>query len=100
MTKFNYLDETLKRLPLFLFLGGVSWYGLNTLFEIKSDVKEMKAVVLKDKESTDTKILDLQTLTASTSNRTTEIEKDIVRLLAIMPNRTEVPKIQENEDNN
>ena len=47
----------------------------------------------------DGKLNDVQFLTQNNSNRTTEIEKDIIRLMAILPNRAEVPKLKEHEDN-
>jgi hypothetical protein len=53
----------------------------------------------KDKESIDSKVNEVQILTQNNSNRTTEIEKDIIRLMAILPNRAEVPKLKEHEDN-
>ena len=69
------------------------------LFEIKADVKEMKMMSFKDKETIDNKIIEVTLTTQNNSNRTTEIEKDIIRLMAILPNRAEVPKLKEHEDN-
>jgi hypothetical protein len=98
MTKISYLDETLKRLPIILLFGSIGWYGLNMLFEIKADVKEMKMLTFKDKEAIDSQMAAVTLQVQNNSNRTNEIEKDVIRLLAIMPNRVEAPKIKENEN--
>jgi len=98
--KISYLDETLKRLPIILLFGSIGWYGLNMLFEIKADVKEMKMLTFKDKESIDSRMAAVTLQVQNYANRTTEIEKDVIRLLAILPNRAEVPKLKEDENNN
>jgi len=98
MTKISYLDETLKRLPIILLFGSIGWYGLNMLFEIKADVKEMKMITFKDKEAIDSRMEAVSLQVQNYANRTTEIEKDVIRLLAILPNRAEVPKIKEDEN--
>lgn len=99
MSKFTYLDETLKRLPLIVICGSGIWYGITKLNSIESKVDKLEMLSFKDKEVIDSK-LEYVMLTARTnSNRTTEIEKDIIRLFAILPNRTEAPKLKENENN-
>lgn len=96
--KINYLDETLKRLPLILVCCSGLWYCITKLNSIEKKIEKIELLSFKDKESIDSKVNEVQILTQNNSNRTTEIEKDIIRLMAIMPNRTEVPKIKENED--
>lgn len=99
MSRISYLDETLKRLPLILVCGSGLWYGITKLNSIESKIEKIELLSFKDKEAIDSKLNDVQLLTKNTSNRTTEIEKDMIRLLAILPNRAEVPKLKEHEDN-
>ena len=99
MSRISYLDETLKRLPLILVCGSGLWYGITKLNSIESKIEKIELLSFKDKEAIDSKLNDVQLLTKNTSNRTTEIEKDIIRLMAILPNRAEVPKLKEHEDN-
>jgi len=98
--KISYLDETLKRLPLILLCGSGLWYGITKLNTIEGKIEKIELLSFNDKEVIDSKINDMQLLTQTNSNRTTEIEKDVIRLMAIMPNRAEVPKLKEYEDNN
>jgi len=98
MTKISYLDETLKRMPLIVLgLSGL-WYGINKLNTIEAKIEKIELLSFKDKESIDSKIESIQLFVANNSNRTTEIEKDLIRLMAIIPNKTEIPKIKENEN--
>lgn len=96
MSKISYLDETLKRLPIILVGCSGLWYGITKLNSIESKVEKIELLSFKDKEAIDLKLNDVQLLTQNNSNRTTEIEKDIIRLMAIVPNtRLKI----ENEDN-
>ena len=97
MTKISYLDETLKRLPLIVLgLSGL-WYGINKLNTIEAKIEKIELLSFKDKEAIDSKIESIQLFAANNSNRTTEIEKDLIRLMAIVPNtKLEI----KNEDNN
>ena len=98
MSRISYLDETLKRLPLILVCGSGLWYGITKLNSIESKIEKIELLSFNDKEAIDSKLNDVQLLTKNTSNRTTEIEKDMIRLMAILPNRAEVPKLKEHED--
>ena len=98
--KISYLDETLKRLPIIALGLSCAWYGISKLNSIETKIEKIELLSFKDKEAIDEKIESMQIFATNTSNRTTEIEKDLIRLLAIMPNRAEIPKITENEDNN
>ena len=100
MSKISYLDETLKRLPIILVGCSGLWYGITKLNNIENKIEKIELLSFKDKEVIDSKISDVQLLTQTNSNRTTEIEKDVIRLMAIMPNRVEAPKLKEHEDNN
>jgi hypothetical protein len=100
MTKISYLDETLKRLPLIVIGCSGLWYGINKLNTIEAKIEKIELLSFKDKESIDSKIESIQLFAANNSNKTNELEKNVIRLMAIMPNRTEIPKIKENEDNN
>lgn len=97
--KISYLDETLKRLPLILLCGSGLWYNITKLNSIETKIENIELLSFKDKESIDSKVNEVQILTQNNSNRTTEIEKDIIRLMAILPNRAEVPKLKEHENN-
>ena len=99
-SKISYLDETLKRLPLILLCASGIWYGITKLNSIETKIEKIELLSFKDKESIDSKVNEVQILTQNNSNRTTEIEKDIIRLMAILPNRAEVPKLKEHENNN
>ncbi|MBK6836705.1 MAG: hypothetical protein IPG89_21580 [Bacteroidetes bacterium] len=92
MTKVNYLDETLKRLPLIVLCGSGLWYGITKLNTIETKIEKIELLSFKDKESIDSKFNEVQILTQNNSNRTTEIEKDIIRLMAILPNQTEIKR--------
>lgn len=94
----NYLDETLKRLPLIVMCGSGIWYGVTKLNSIESKVDKLEMLSFKDKEVIDAKLEDVMLTARTNSNRTTEIEKDIIRLFAILPNRIESPKLKENEN--
>jgi Tfp pilus assembly protein PilO len=59
----------------------------------------MKMLTFKDKESIDSRMAAVTLQVQNYANRTTEIEKDVIRLLAILPNRAEVPKLKEDENN-
>ncbi len=97
MSKISYLDETLKRLPIILVGCSGLWYGITKLNSIETKIEKIELLSFKDKEAIDLKLNDVQLLTQNNSNRTTEIEKDIIRLMAIVPNTR--LKIK-NEDNN
>ena len=99
MSRISYLDETLKRLPLILVCGSGLWYGITKLNTIETKIEKIELLSFKDKESIDSKVNEVTLITQNNSNRTTEIEKDIIRLMAILPNRAEVPKLKEHEDN-
>lgn len=94
-TKIAYWEETLKRLPLIVLCGSGIWYGITKLNSIESKIEKIELMSFKDKEVLTNDVNEVKLLTQNNSNRTTEIEKDIIRLLAIMPNRTEVPKFKE-----
>ena len=98
-SKISYLDETLKRLPLILLCGSGLWYGITKLNTIETKIEKIELLSFKDKEIIDSKVNEVTLITQYNSNRTTEIEKDIIRLMAILPNRAEVPKLKEHEDN-
>ena len=99
--KISYLDETLKRLPLILLFGSIGWFGLNMLFEIKADVKEMKMMTFKDKEILTTSIEDVKFTAKNNSNRTTELEKDVNKIIAILHNyKLHLEEEKEDENNN
>ena len=83
--KVAYWEETLKRLPLILLCGSGLWYGITKLNSIESKIEKIELLSFKDKEAIDSKLNDVQLLTQNNSNRTTEIEKDVIRLLAIVP---------------
>jgi hypothetical protein len=91
-SKISYLDETLKRLPLILLCSSGLWYGITKLNSIETKIEKIELLSFKDKESIDSKLNDVQVLTQNNSNRTTEIEKDIIRLMAILPNQTEIKR--------
>lgn len=91
-SKISYLDETLKRLPLILLCSSGLWYGITKLNSIESKIEKIELLSFKDKESIDSKLNDVTFLTQNNSNRTTEIEKDIIRLMAILPNQTEIKR--------
>ena len=95
----SYLDETLKRMPLIVICLTGLWYGITKLNSIETKIEKIELLSFKDKESIDSKVNEVKILTQNNSNRTTEIEKDIIRLMAILPNRAEVPKLKEHEDN-
>lgn len=97
--KKTYLDETLKRLPLIILCCSGLWYVITKLNSIETKIEKIELLSFKDKEAIDNKLNDVQLLTQNNSNRTTEIEKDIIRLMAILPNRAEIPKVKEHEDN-
>lgn len=90
--KISYLDETLKRLPLILLCSSGLWYGITKLNSIETKIEKIELLSFKDKESIDSKLNDVSFLTQNNSNRTTEIEKDIIRLMAILPNQTEIKR--------
>ena len=90
--KISYLDETLKRLPLILLCSSGLWYGITKLNSIETKIEKIELLSFKDKESIDSKLNEVQFLTQNNSNRTTEIEKDIIRLMAILPNQTEIKR--------
>jgi hypothetical protein len=96
--KISYLDETLKRLPIIALGLSCAWYGITKLNSIEQKIEKIELLSFKDKEAIDEKIESIQLFAANNSNRTNELEKNVIRLMAIMPNRTEVPKIKENED--
>ncbi len=98
-SKISYLDETLKRLPLILLCASGIWYGITKLNSIETKIEKIELLSFKDKEIIDSKVNEVTLITQNNSNRTTEIEKDIIRLMAILPNRAEVPKLKEHEDN-
>lgn len=98
MSKISYLDETLKRLPLILVCGSGIWYGITKLNSIENKIEKIELLSYKDKEVITDKFADIDLVTQNNSNRTTEIEKDIIRLFAILPNRTELKS--KHEDNN
>ena len=90
MSKISYLDETLKRLPIILVGCSGLWYGITKLNDIESKIEKIELLSFKDKEVIDSKISDIQLLTQTNSNRTTEIEKDVIRLMAILPNKIDI----------
>mgnify|MGYP003436355195 CR=1 FL=1 len=91
-SKISYLDETLKRLPLILLCGSGLWYGITKLNTIETKIEKIELLSFKEKESIDSKVNEVKILTQNNSNRTTEIEKDIIRLMAILPNQTEIKR--------
>lgn len=91
-SKISYLDETLKRLPLILVCLSGLWYGITKLNSIESKIEKIELMSFKDKETHDSKLNEVQIITQNNSNRTTEIEKDIIRLMAILPNKTEIKR--------
>jgi hypothetical protein len=91
-SKISYLDETLKRLPLILVCLSGLWYGITKLNSIESKIEKIELMSFKDKETHDSKLNEVQIITQNNSNRTTEIEKDIIRLMAILPNQTEIKR--------
>ncbi len=97
--KKTYLDETLKRMPLIVICLTGLWYNITKLNTIETKIEKIELLSFKDKESIDSRLNDVSFLTQNNSNRTTEIEKDIIRLMAILPNRAEIPKVKEHEDN-
>lgn len=97
MSKISYLDETLKRLPLILLCGSGIWYGITKLNTIENKIEKIELLSYKDKEVITEKFADIDLVTQNNSNRATEIEKDIIRLFAILPNRTELKS--KHEDN-
>lgn len=90
--KISYLDETLKRLPLILLCSSGLWYGITKLNSIETKIEKIELLSFKDKESIDSKVNEVTLITQNNSNRTTEIEKDIIRLMAILPNQTEIKR--------
>jgi len=98
--KISYLDETLKRLPIIVLGLSCAWYVITKLNNIENKVEKIELLSFKDKEAIYNDIQNIQTFAANNSNRTNELEKNVIRLMAIMPNRTEVPKIKEDENNN
>lgn len=91
-SKISYLDETLKRLPLIVICCSGLWYGITKLNTIENKVDKIELMSFKDKETHDSKLNEVQIITQNNSNRTTEIEKDIIRLMAILPNQTEIKR--------
>jgi hypothetical protein len=91
-SKISYLDETLKRLPLILVCLSGLWYGITKLNSIESKIEKIELMSFKDKETHVSKLNEVQIITQNNSNRTTEIEKDIIRLMAILPNQTEIKR--------
>ena len=90
--KKSYLDETLKRMPLIVICLTGLWYNITKLNSIETKIEKIELLSFKDKESIDGKLNEVQFLTQNNSNRTTEIEKDIIRLMAILPNQTEIKR--------
>ena len=90
--KKSYLDETLKRMPLIVICLTGLWYNITKLNSIETKIEKIELLSFKDKESIDSKLNDVSFLTQNNSNRTTEIEKDIIRLMAILPNQTEIKR--------
>ncbi len=91
-SKISYLDETLKRLPLILLCSSGLWYGITKLNSIETKIEKIELLSFKDKEIIDSKVNEVTLITQNNSNRTTEIEKDIIRLMAILPNQTEIKR--------
>lgn len=83
--KISYLDETLKRLPLILLCGSGLWYGITKLNTIEGKIEKIELLSFKDKEVIDSKLEDVNLLTQTNSNRTTELEKDMIKVFAILP---------------
>ena len=91
-------NDLLKGAVLLCSIGSM-WYNQKLdNNDLKSQIGELKTYKNADDEVINSRVENLELLSTNMNNRTTEIEKDIIRLLAIMPNRTEVPKIKENED--
>lgn len=90
--KKSYLDETLKRMPLIVICLTGLWYNITKLNSIETKIEKIELLSFKDKESIDSKLNEVSFLTQNNSNRTTEIEKDIIRLMAILPNQTEIKR--------
>jgi hypothetical protein len=86
MTKISYLDETLKRLPLIVIGCSGLWYGVNKLNSIEQKIEKIELLSFKDKEAIDSRMAAVSLQVQNNSNRTTEIEKDLIRLVAIVPN--------------
>jgi len=86
MTKISYLDETLKRLPLIVIGCSGLWYGITKLNSIEQKIEKIEILSFKDKEVYDNQMKAVSLQVQNNSNRTTEIEKDLIRLMAIVPN--------------
>ena len=79
---------------------GSMWYNLKLdNNDLKGQISELKTYKNADDKVINSRVENLELLSTNMNNRTTEIEKDIIRLLAILPNRAEVPKLKEHEDN-
>jgi hypothetical protein len=95
--KISYLDETLKRLPIIALGLSCAWYGITKLNSIEQKIEKIELLSFKDKEAIDEKIESIQLFAANNSNRTNELEKNVIRLMATVPNtRLKI----EDEDNN
>jgi hypothetical protein len=84
--KISYLDETLKRLPIIALGLSCAWYGITKLNSIEQKIEKIELLSFKDKEAIDEKIQNIQTFAANNSNRTNELEKNVIRLMATVPN--------------
>jgi hypothetical protein len=95
--KISYLDETLKRLPIIVLGLSCAWYVITKLNNIENKVEKIELLSFKDKEAIYNDIQNIQTFAANNSNRTNELEKNVIRLMATVPNtRLKI----EDEDNN
>lgn len=65
--------------------------------ELMSEIKEIKTYKNADEKVIESRFISLETNVEKNNNRTNEIEKNVIRLMAILPNN----KIKiENDDNN
>lgn len=88
--KLNYLEETLKRWPIIVIAGTIGWFGINKLHHIESVVDRIQLLTEKEKEAFDTRFVMIETKSERTENKANELEKSLIRIQAILPERTEI----------
>ena len=65
---------------------GSMWYNLKLdIKDVKQDISEVKTYKNADDKVINARVDRLEILTENTSNKTNEIERNVIRLMAIVP---------------
>lgn len=81
MPKVNYLDETLKRWPVLMLGGACFWFLMSTIFDLKSDVSELKILTSKDKEAINIRFVSIETSQDEQQHLSNELDKKVFSLM-------------------